>query len=70
MILINKKNYWVKIKYLDNIFKNILFKNREKIYQIFQKNIYLNKSYTLIDIGTSPILEESENVILKKYKWK
>jgi ubiquinone/menaquinone biosynthesis C-methylase UbiE len=70
MILINKKNYWVKIKYLDNILKNILLKNREKIYQIFQKNIYLNKSCTLIDIGTSPILEESENVILKKYKWK
>jgi predicted SAM-dependent methyltransferase len=70
MILINKENYWVKIKYLDNIFKNILYKNREKIYKIFQKNIYLNKSYTLIDIGTSPILEESENMILKKYKWK
>lgn len=70
MISINKKNYWVSIKFLDNILKIILYKGRERIYKIFKKNIPLKKKYKLIDIGTSPILEKSENIILSKYKWK
>jgi|688.fasta_scaffold212880_2 ubiquinone/menaquinone biosynthesis C-methylase UbiE len=70
MISINKKNYWVSIKFLDNILKIILHIYREKIYKIFSNNIPLKKNYKLIDIGTSPMLEKSENIILSKYKWK
>ncbi len=70
MITINKKNYWVSIKFLDNFLKIILYIYRKKIYKIFSNNIALKKNYKLIDIGTSPILEKSENIILSKYKWK
>jgi hypothetical protein len=70
MFSTNKKNYWVTIKYLDSILKDFLYKNRIKIYKIFRKHIIQNKKNLLIDIGTSPIIDKSENVILKKYKFK
>ena len=70
MISINKKNYWVSIKVLDKILERILYESRKKIYQIFCKKIPLKKNFTLIDVGTSPMLEKYENIILSQYKWK
>ena len=70
MISINKKNYWVSIKILDKILEKILYRSRKKIYKIFCKKIPLKKNFTLIDVGTSPMLEKYENIILSQYKWK
>jgi hypothetical protein len=70
MLSLNKKNYWVTIKYLDNILREVLYRNRLKIYKIFSNHIILKKRNVLIDIGTSPILDKSENIILSEYKWK
>ncbi len=71
MISINKKTYWVSIKVLDKILENIQFiKVSKKIYKIFCKKIPLKKNFTLIDVGTSPMLEKYENIILSQYKWK
>jgi ubiquinone/menaquinone biosynthesis C-methylase UbiE len=70
MISINKKNYWISIKILDNILEKILYESRKKIYKIFCNKIPLKKNFTIIDVGTSPMLEKYENIILSQYKWK
>jgi ubiquinone/menaquinone biosynthesis C-methylase UbiE len=67
---IKKKRYWKEIFFFDKFFLKILKYNREKIFNIFKKNIQIKKNYNLIDIGTSPILEDYENMILQKYPWK
>ena len=47
MISINKKNYWVSIKFLDKILEKILYESRKKIYKIFKK-ISLNEIFCFI----------------------
>ena len=69
-MVINKKNYWVKLGYLDEILKIILLKNRIKIFNIFLDNIKFNKNSKILDVGTTPILEPHENIIFNQYKWK
>ena len=67
---IKKKRYWKEIFFFDKFFLKILKYNREKIFNIFRKNIKIKKNYNLIDIGTSPILEDYENIIFQKYPLK
>ena len=69
-MVINKKNYWVKLGYLDEILKIILLKNRIRIFNIFLDNIKFNKNSKILDVGTTPILEPHENIIFNQYKWK
>ena len=69
-MIINKKNYWVQLPYLDKILKLILLKNRINIFNIFLENVKFNKNSKILDVGTTPILEPHENIIFYQYKWK
>ena len=67
---INKKNYWVQLRYLDKILKKILLHSRINIFKIFVENVRFNKSSKILDVGTTPILEPHENMIFYQYRWK
>ena len=67
---INKKTYWKKVVLLNNFFVSQLLKNRKKMYKIFQDYIPVNEETKILDIGTTPSLEEHENYLVHQYKWK
>ena len=67
---INKKNYWIQLRYLDRILKKILLHSSINIFKIFIKNVRFNKKSKILDVGTTPILESHENIIFHQYKWK
>ena len=67
---IDKKNYWLKLPLIDKFLKRIILKNRIKIYRVFEKNANLNENSNIIDIGTTPILDNHENILFHHYKWK
>jgi ubiquinone/menaquinone biosynthesis C-methylase UbiE len=55
----------------NSIFKSWgLNKYRRKIHSIFLKSFLFTKKTTIIDIGTTQLLDEYENVLLKEYKYK
>jgi ubiquinone/menaquinone biosynthesis C-methylase UbiE len=60
-----KKTYWKKILFLDSFLLKILKYNRLKIQQIFEKNIKFKK---LLDVGTTPIFDEFNNILLHSFK--
>jgi hypothetical protein len=60
-----KKTYWKKILFLDFFLLNILKYNRLKIQQIFEKNI---KFKNLLDVGTTPVFDEYNNILLYSFK--
>jgi hypothetical protein len=59
------KTYWKKILFLDSFLLKILKYNRLKIQQLFEKNI---KFKNLLDVGTTPIFDEFNNVLLHSFK--
>ena len=59
------QTYWKKILFLDFFFLNILKYNRLKIQRIFEKNI---KFKSLLDVGTTPVFDEYNNIILHSFK--
>ena len=59
------QTYWKKVLFLDFILLNILKYNRLKIQQIFEKNI---KFKNLLDVGTTPVFDEYNNIILHSLK--
>ena len=59
------KTYWKKILFLDSFFLKILKYNRLKIQQIFIKRI---KFKNLLDVGTTPVLDEFNNILLHHFK--
>ena len=65
-----KKTYWKKVVLLNNFFVSQLLKNRKKMYKIFQDYIPVNEETKILDIGTTPSLEEQENYLVQQYKWK
>ena len=67
---IDKKNYRLKIPAIDKILNKFILKNRIKIFNIFENNVPYNQNTKIIDVGTTPILEEHENIIFQLYKWK
>ena len=67
---IDKKNYWLRLPLIDKFLKKIILKNRIKIFKIFEENIKFDENTNIIDIGTTPILDEHENIIFHHYKWK
>jgi|TARA_B100001964_G_scaffold43966_1_gene48950 hypothetical protein len=66
---IDKKNYWLRLPIIDKFLKKIILKNRIKIYRIFEKNSSFDENTKIIDVGTTPILDEHENIIFHHYKW-
>jgi hypothetical protein len=62
-----KKTYWKKIFILNFLFLKILFYNRLKIHKIFLDNIKFKKNKKLLDVGTTPILDKYNNIILHKF---
>jgi hypothetical protein len=59
------KTYWKKILFLDSFLLKILKYNRLKIQQLFEKNI---KFKNLLDVGTTPIFDEFNNILLHSFK--
>jgi ubiquinone/menaquinone biosynthesis C-methylase UbiE len=55
----------------DSIFKSWgLNKYRRKIHNIFLESFVFTKKTRIIDIGSTQLLDEYENILLKKYKYK
>jgi hypothetical protein len=55
----------------DSIFKSWgLNKYRSKIHNIFLESFVFTKKTRIIDIGSTQLLDEYENILLKKYKYK
>ncbi len=67
---INKKTYWTKIPLLNNFFVSQLLNNRKKMFKIFENQIFTNQESKILDIGTTPSLDEHENYLIHKYHWK
>ena len=59
------KTYWKKILFLDSFLLKILKYNRLKIQHLFEKNI---KFKNLLDVGTTPIFDEYNNILLHSFK--
>lgn len=66
---INKKNYWTEIPILNKYLRQILLSNRLKIFDIFKKKIYYNKITKILDVGTTPVISEEENILFNHYPW-
>jgi hypothetical protein len=65
MSLNYKKTYWKKILLLDWFLLKILKYNRLKIQKIFRKKIRFKN---LLDVGTTPVFDENNNIILHSFK--
>ena len=59
------QTYWKKILFLDSFFLSLLKYNRLKIQQIFEKKI---KFKSLLDVGTTPVFDEYNNILLHNFK--
>lgn len=59
------QTYWIKILFLDFFLLNILKYNRLKIQRIFDKKI---KFKNLLDVGTTPVFDECNNILLHRFK--
>jgi len=59
------QTYWKKILFLDFFFLKILKYNRLKIQQIVEKKI---KFKNLLDVGTTPVFDEYNNILLHTFK--
>ena len=60
-----KKTYWKKILFLDFFLLKILKYNRLRIQKIFTMTI---KFKSLLDVGTTPVFDENNNIILHSFK--
>lgn len=63
-----KKNYWKETPFFEFFFQNILLNNRKKFLKIFNTHIKIKKSFSILDVGTSPLNLKSENIFIKKFK--
>ena len=67
-----KKNYIKSssLKFLDNLTSEIIYYYRIKFYNIFKKKVNYSKNSTILDIGTTPVFNNFENILLHLYPWK
>tara|TARA_B100001769_G_C21975401_1_gene524609 strand:- start:116 stop:802 length:687 start_codon:yes stop_codon:yes gene_type:complete len=65
-----KLNYWKKIYLLDSIFKKILKKYRLDFFKTFEENIIYDNSSRILDVGTSEVINETDNLFIQLYKYK
>ena len=61
------KNYYKKSFFFEKIFSKEIKNNRIKFYQILTKQIKFKSSYKILDVGTTPSLEENQNIFLRCY---
>ena len=66
----NKQSYWKKILFLDNFFKSAVLNNRKYFYKIFLNHNNFNEKTTILDVGTTPSLEDHENFFINAYPYK
>lgn len=64
------KNYYKKSFFFEKIFSKEIKNNRIKFYQILTKQIKFKSSYKILDVGTTPSLEENQNIFLRCYPYK
>ena len=65
-----KLNYWKKIYFFDFYFKKILKTYRLGFFKTFNEHIFYDQNTKVLDIGTSEIINETDNLFLKLYKYK
>jgi ubiquinone/menaquinone biosynthesis C-methylase UbiE len=65
-----KLNYWKKIYLLDSFFKKILKKYRLDFFKTFEENIVYDNSSRILDVGTSEVINETDNLFIQLYKYK
>ncbi len=66
----NKQSYWKKILFFDNFFKSAVLNNRKYFYKIFLNHNNFNEKTTILDVGTTPSLEDHENFFINAYPYK
>ena len=57
-----------RINFVKKIFEKILNDARNNFFSILRKNTKYNKNKSIIDIGTTPSINEFQNIILSKVK--
>lgn len=67
---IKEKSYWRNFYFLDKYFVSQVKNNRKKFLKIFRKTVFYNKESTLLDVGTTPSLDEHENYLIRKFPYK
>ena len=68
MLIKYNQTYWKRVFFLDYFFLKILRYNRFKIHSIFKDKIKFIKKKKLLDVGTTPVLDENNNIILHRFK--
>ena len=63
-----QKTYWKKIFFIDYFFLIILKYNRLKINKIFNQRIKFDSKKKLLDVGTTPVYDKFNNILLNNYK--
>jgi hypothetical protein len=56
------------INFINFIFKKIAYKSRNDFFNILIQNTEYSNTNSIIDIGTTPVLDDVQNVILSKIK--
>ena len=64
---IKEKSYWRNFYFLDKYFVSQVKNNRKKFLKIFRNNIFYNKESKLLDVGTTPSLDDHENYLINKF---
>lgn len=67
---IQKKSYWRKIYFFDTFFKLIVSNNRKVFFKYFCSLIKFDIKSTILDVGTTPSIEEHENLFIKLFPHK
>jgi 2-polyprenyl-3-methyl-5-hydroxy-6-metoxy-1,4-benzoquinol methylase len=57
-----------KIKFINQIFEKLAKDARNEFFNIFKKNTKYSKKKSIIDVGTTPCLDDVQNIILSKMK--
>jgi len=69
-ILKNKQTYWFKIPLLDKFLVKILLRLRNFFFTVFEDNIVYTKDTKVLDIGTTGVITDQDNIFVKKFKYK
>jgi|TARA_Y100000389_G_scaffold168335_1_gene173946 ubiquinone/menaquinone biosynthesis C-methylase UbiE len=64
-----KENYWVELPIINSFLRKLLLKNRLKIFDLFMNKLKPSNETKILDVGTTPVIEDGENIILNNYQW-
>jgi ubiquinone/menaquinone biosynthesis C-methylase UbiE len=62
--------YWKKFFLFDAYFKKILKKKRNEFFKIFNLNVGYDDNSKVLDVGTTEIVNDFENVFVHSYQYK